>query len=44
MVDVDPATGRATAIRRIAVDQPAAQRLAALAKKEREAEGRAGGS
>ncbi|MGD0901141.1 MAG: TIGR00282 family metallophosphoesterase [Thermoguttaceae bacterium] len=31
LVDVDPATGRATAIRRISVDQAEAQRLAALA-------------
>jgi len=38
IVDVDPATGRATAIRRIMVDQPAAQHLAALAQKEQKAE------
>jgi len=38
IVDVDPSTGRATAIRRITVDQPAAQRLAALAQKEQEAD------
>ncbi len=34
MVEVDPATGRATGIRRIMVDEAAAQRLAALAQKE----------
>ncbi|OHB82950.1 MAG: metallophosphoesterase [Planctomycetes bacterium RBG_16_64_12] len=33
MVDVDPATGRATGIRRIMIDLPAAQRLAARARK-----------
>ena len=32
VVDIDPSSGRATAIRRIAVDQAAAQRLAALAQ------------
>ncbi len=35
IVDVDPETGRATAIRRIAVDQPTAERLAFLAKNQR---------
>ena len=34
IVDVDPETGRATAIRRIAVDQPTAERLASLAQSE----------
>ena len=34
IVDIDPATGRATAIRRIMIDHAAAQRLAALAQKE----------
>jgi len=38
IVDVDPATGRATAIRRITIDHAAAQRFAALAQKEEEAE------
>lgn len=32
VVDVDPATGRAAAIRRLAIDQSAADRLAALAQ------------
>ncbi len=35
IVDVDPATGRATAIERIVVDQPTAARLHALARRER---------
>ncbi len=38
IVDVDPATGRATAIRRIAVDHSAAQRLAALAQNDHKAD------
>lgn len=34
IVDIDPATGKATAIRRLAVTRPEADRLAALAEKE----------
>ena len=33
IVDVDPETGRATAIQRLAVDQPTASRLASLARR-----------
>ncbi|MGD9721668.1 MAG: YmdB family metallophosphoesterase [Pirellulales bacterium] len=32
IVDVDPATGKATAIRRVSIDEPAAERLAAAAQ------------
>lgn len=37
IIDVDPETGRATAIQRLAVDQPTASRLASLARSERRA-------